>query len=205
RILVAKDGKYAYIDQMGNEKIPFGNEFNPEVIAWGTFDKGVVKIKKHKLMGLIDTTGQKLLPAIFEDLKADYSELIPVKKRGLWGYCDKNVNLVIKYQYNEVSPFFKEKAFVKKDGFYGLIDKTDHQVVPFVYDEIDTLECGLVKVKKEGLLGIIDYNNEMLFEPSCREIVEFDKQFLQLKYDSSMTWYNAVDRKTIWTSNSSGQ
>jgi len=205
RCLVVRNEKYGYFNRNGSEKILIQYDFTYDVMAWGKFENDVVKIKKHKLAGMVDTIGQKLLPAIFEDVMPVYSDLIPVKKRGKWGYCDKSVKLQIPYDYDEVEAFDGELAIVSFDGLYGAINKQNEMVIPFYYEKLEKMECGCFKIKKGNLYGLVDENNNMLIEPVYEQILPCNGPLIQLIKPNEMAWFDPFKSKIIWNSNSVGQ
>jgi hypothetical protein len=201
RCLAVRDEQYGYLDRNGKEVIPIDMEFNHEVIGWGNFENDVVKVRKRKLIGMVDTTGQKLLPAIFEDVKPHFDELVPVKKRGKWGYCDRDVRLKIQYHYEDVGPFIDGIAIVKLDGLYGVIDAEDNMLVPFYYQDIERLECGVFRVQKEGLIGIVDANHNVIVEPVYEQVNTQGCFKLQLIKGKDMDWFDLERHRVFWSSN----
>lgn len=92
--LVAKNGKYGYIDKTGKTVIPFKYDFV------GVFAEGLAPIRigntgdeTQQKWGFIDKTGKQVIPAIYDSLEGDggdgYYEFINGKARVIKG--DKEI------------------------------------------------------------------------------------------------------------------
>ena len=80
-------------------------------------------------VGLIDTTGKRIVAAIFEDVGEVSDDLIAIKKRGKWGFCSYDVQLKIAYNYEDVTGFYGEYAIVRKEKHYGVINKKGVEII----------------------------------------------------------------------------
>ena len=180
--MVVKNGLYGYIKSDGGITIAIEIPYVQGVINWGMFnDKGLARIISEEKFGLIDTTGQRFVPALFEDIGAVSDDLIAIKRHGKWGYCDYDIKLKIPYNFETVTGFKGEFAIVKRDSLYGVINKKGTEVIEAKYESIDRFSTHLLLVKENGLVGVIDLTKEVLL-PIQYTKIEFssDNKLLRL-------------------------
>ncbi len=142
--LVARDGKYGYITAQGEERIPLQFHYGPKALSTSGFSGGYARVyqmvKREVKLGIIDTLGQKVMPAMFEGIGQYSKTLTAVRKKDLWGYADAKMNLAIKYQYDAAGDFADSMAVVTIKGKTGLIDVYANWVIPPLYNDIQQLD-----------------------------------------------------------------
>ncbi len=199
--LAARGIFYGFINALGEEVIPFQFIFGQTALAESKFEKGYAKVfqkeKKDVFTAVIDTTGKKIVPAIFEDLGSYSTRIMPVKKKGKWGYADGKLSLVIPYQFDEAGSFQDSLARVSKNGLFGLIDTLGKQVIPIKYAELTRMDS-LVFVK-DTAFGIIHLNGSevvpLTFE-SARIQDDFVIHFVD--FFGQACYYDYHRQKFIW-------
>jgi hypothetical protein len=164
---VNTEGKLGFVDVRTRQvAIPFEfdcdeNDFfrcdNPsgeEVASFDfVFSNGVCIVPgKEGKIGMIDKSGQLLLPVEFTDIinwrDKDTPHII-LKKRAddsfLYGVCDRSFNMIIPFEYNlfikntdydSDGNIFARSYIVEKDGKYGLLDSLFNLVLPCEFDWI---------------------------------------------------------------------
>lgn len=185
--LAGMDGKYGFISVDGDTIIDFKYDFSDLALAGSFFQSGHAKVFQKDKVGMIDTTGRKVFPAIFEDMGAYSTAPVPVKKRGKWGYADLAVDLVIPYQFDLAETFQDSMAIVSKEGFFGVIDTLGQVKVPFKYTDLRLLDTlviaadttyGLISLKGDTLVPLIYEAAEVVDE----KVVRFKTKSGQVHY-----------------------
>lgn len=148
--LTSKDGKYGFIDEMGQEVIP------------ALYDKIYTNAEGYKLLTLQEYTKRwKTIYTTPEGFpltsKEFYSEDPPLelsqhevnedgfqikefnRRRGkdLYGLLSHLGEILVEPQYDEVKSIANGKAFlVKNDNYYGLLNANGKELIPLVLDEV---------------------------------------------------------------------
>jgi len=120
----------------------------------------------------VASTGEIIIPLIYDDAWGFSEGLAKVKLNGKWGFIDKTGKEVIPLKYDGADDFSEGLASVKLNDKYGFIDKTGKEVIPLKYDYADNFREGLASVKLNGKWGFIDKTG---------------KEVISLKYDGA--WY----------------
>lgn len=195
--LAANGNKYGYINTRGDTIIDFKYDFTPEVLRFSKVENGYIRISQNKKVGVIDTLGNRVFPAIFDNIGEFKGKLIPVMKNNKWGYADLNVNLAIPYKFDEVSNFKDSVAVVSSNGKFGVIDTLGKTVVDLTFNAlllIDTLA-----LVSDTAYGLIDLNqNEII--PLVYESAEVvDHQIILFKTsDGKLIYYDYRRKEFIW-------
>lgn len=160
------DLKYGYIDKNGKVVIPM------EYQRGGSFSDGVAWVQKGQEWGLIDKTGQfvvplgKFSPASYKAPEYPISVkegLIGVSKGSKSGFIDKTGKIIIPIQFDKVKSFSEGLAPVFKNGKYGYIDKKGQLVIPYKYEFAADFVDGLAWVGKTyDHVGRIDKNGYLV-------------------------------------------
>ena len=189
--LIAAGGKYGYIDRIAETKIPLDFDFIPEAVVWGKFESGYTKFLHQRKYGIIDSAGNKIFPAIFEDVKSYHpTQLVAVKKRGKWGYTNQSLKLVIPYQYDEAFTFQHERGIIKQEERYGIIDPKGKYLIDAEYTKIEPLGNGYLLdslgvkgwLKNDLTPGLkVEYQN--IEKSDFEGLFRLEKEGVSLYYD----------------------
>lgn len=131
---VKKEGKYAFVDALGNFVTPFGYTTASSCLS----NRAPVSINGK--YGYIDWLGNEIIPLEYEYAFPFYGGLGGVVKNGKLGFIDRHGKVVIPFEYDGDSRMgvsylkFGVVALVKKNGKYGAINKKNEIVLPFVYE-----------------------------------------------------------------------
>jgi len=196
-ILVIKENKVGYINQKGEWKIPLIYESDPFVLDWGEFDKALARIRIKGKMGLIDTSGTRVVPAIFDEIGYYDGILYPVKKNGKWGFADENIKLAISYRYEQAYPFEGDLARVRKNNKWGMIDRSAKVIVPLEYNKI-ILSEGVYITENDTAYGMIDYYGTTILDPIFDQIEYQDLGFFELQSRGKFAYLDINRRKVFW-------
>ncbi len=156
RARVKFDGKYGFIDNMGQVKVPIIYD------ECGFFSNGFVKVKKDGKWGFVNKEGKVIVPIKYDDAGIFLCERAAVKLNDKWGYVDTFGKEIIPIQFDYVKKkylgdFWDEHKFVggysvvtkRENGgiSQGLIDKNGNLVIPFYkFFVLDHYSDGLIMV-----------------------------------------------------------
>ncbi|MBD5303093.1 MAG: WG repeat-containing protein [Bacteroides sp.] len=116
--VVAKNGKYGFIDKSGDVKIALSYDFA------GQFANGLAPVVKNNKVGFVNYNGNLVIPFEFD---ADYtSHYYDYKFKNL---CRKELGLGYGFEYGKIS-------FVKRNNKWGIIDISGNQICPYKYDSV---------------------------------------------------------------------
>lgn len=149
RILVARDGKYGFLDEKGNEVIPCQYE------AAGLFNEDRTNVTLNGKCGIIDSKGKVILPIQFDnsgyrgEAYRYHDGLALIEKDGKYGYADKEGNLVVYPCFDNAYQFANGLAPVNI-GLWGYIDTTGDFFITPVFDMASPFEWGRAEVVYMG-------------------------------------------------------
>ncbi len=192
-ILAAADDYYGFLDTKGDTVIDFLYSYSPNALTNSKFEHGYAKVFQKDKVGVIDSTGVKIFPAIFEDVGTFKGNLTPVKKRGKWGYSDLDVNLAIGYQYDYASSFSDSLAIVSKDGLFGVIDTFGKTKIPLAFASVEWLDTLLLV--QDTAYGIISLAQDTLVPLQYEKVTRIDNKVVQLKRFSGTYDYYDLRKK----------
>jgi hypothetical protein len=196
--LAANDGKYGFLNVRGDTAIDFRYSFDQRALIESKFSGGYAKVFQEKKVGIIDSTGQKVFPAIFEDIGKYEGNLIPIKKRGKWGYSDLNVDLAIPYQFSSADSFKDSLAIASKKEMFGVIDREGNQVVPLNYRSLEWVNDLLIA--RDTAFGLISTDNEILVSLAFKEARVVDHRVIEFKdFTGKMVYYDYRGRAILRT------
>lgn len=169
-----KDGLWGYVNT--NEKWRIAPTFDDCT----EFSNNVAMVKRCDKWGMIDLSGNELIPCLFGVLKSfDYgkavvrcqgkeltvdsrwdplslitnsdAQLFPKKMpNGKWGYVDLHGNPMIKGQYDEAKFFSQGMAPIKQDGYWGYINGNNKVVIHPQYTSAEQFKSGRAMVVGKG-------------------------------------------------------
>ena len=169
RAIAVKGDKYQYVNQQGKVVINSSFPYDETTMNFSAFKNGYARVKSNGKVGVIDTEGESIFPAIFMDVGYYNPLLTPIRKLDKWGFADENVDLKIPYMYNYAYNFVDGYAIVENDSTQALINKMNEEIIPFGYNEITVIDSNYIYVKKGDFVGLLNFNNEILVP------VEYDK------------------------------
>ncbi len=100
--------------------------------------------RKTGKRGFIDTTGQQVIPCIYDlvGLSEKY-DLVRVKLNGKWGFVNKTGQQVIPFMYENAGDFIDGLVQVQLNDKWGFINKAGQQIIPCVYDVVFSIISSL--------------------------------------------------------------
>ncbi len=198
--LVADSAAYTFANTSGTLLTDFSFQFKIEALTFSKFDKnGFAPVITKNKVGVIDTTGEKVVPAIFEAI-GDYNPtgLTAIKKKGDWGYMNADTRLIIPYKYKVAESFVNNQAIVKTDVGYTVINKGGKPLLKDDYTNIARMDSlGFILEKNDGFQLV---NNEFvpILNKTYKGIKQIKGGLLQLNTINSMEIYDPSLNTVIW-------
>ena len=198
--IVAKFEKYGYLDTAGQIVLPLEYDYFPDVLNWGNYEQGCIKLLVKEKYGHIDRTGKRVYPAMFDNIGRCGEELIAVKKRGKWGYANQKVDLVISYKYDFAWDFDGKYAKVRYKDKEGIINVKGKYLVSMKYDKLEKLNSeGLYLIKNDGLWGLLDVVKYKEILPTQYEKIEkYRDNIYQVIEGGKLRYFSTEGHNFIW-------
>ena len=106
--LIRSGDKYGYSNQKGEIIVPLKYQYAQDALLWGEYENSYAKYMRKEKFGIIDSLGDEIVPAIFENIRAyNDTSLFPVKKRGKWGYSNSSLQLIVPYKFQLAEKFVR--------------------------------------------------------------------------------------------------
>lgn len=189
--LLNKGKKYGYANLSGEISIPLTFDYLPGALIWGGFTHDKTKFHLKGKYGLLSKSGEKVFPAIFEDVGIfSDSNYVAVKKRSKWGFSNQNLRLMIPYQFQQAKTFKGTTGLIQQiDGWY-LIDIEGKAINELPFIEVEEILDRFIKVKTLLGWGLIDYNNTIIIDSKYHSISLYNEEILTLKEQDKVLYYN---------------
>lgn len=189
--IVVKENKYGYINNKGAIAIPLRFPFNQSALFNCRFENHHARYVDNGKVGVIDTAGKQVFPAIFEDVgRYSDSNWVAVKKRGKWGYSNQNLRLMISYQYSMANTFDAKYALVQNDSTFHFIDEKEKIVGNEAYDQVKKIPGVGFVVERKGKKGLISSNMKPLLETRYDVIEIYESDLLQISEEHETYYFN---------------
>jgi hypothetical protein len=131
----------------------------------------VLPYKYQNRWGIMDTTGDTILPPTFEYLDVFRDGLAPFQdKQDLIGFVDLLGRVRIQPSFDTYEPFQGGVSWVEYKGKFGILDRTGKWHLKPVFDEIGVLENNRRPVKVGKLWGVTDGMGRYIFPPQFEEL-----------------------------------
>lgn len=132
---------------------------------------GYFIFQNEQNVGLINRSGQILIPAIKSDIRPISADFIEFSENGVWSIGDLQGNRIFSEDYQSVYAIDEQRIKIKINELWGCIDTNGVYIVPPSYDKIDWDEAGFYVVQKDAQLGVIDQLGRKVLN------AEYDKIF----------------------------
>ena len=199
--VVAKDGKFGYINSEGVEITPL--KYNRA----RRFRGNTGMLKSGRKWGLVDKQGKEVIPPVFNDI-IEYlggNPVVIVRIGKKFGYLNVEAGeLLTPVKYDKVEmwiqiwdfstdDFRKDLARVRLDGKWGCVNLRGEEIIPVKYEDINIsqLENPRIIAKFDGKWGFISENGKEItaFEYDGVEI--FSNGRARIKKDGKYGFINS--------------
>ncbi|NJL13520.1 MAG: WG repeat-containing protein [Microscillaceae bacterium] len=100
------------------------------------FVRGFAVVSKNGKFGMINESGQEIVPPQYESVSYFIGSFAKIKENGKFGFIDKTGKVVIAPKYDQIYGYNGEYAKVILNGKVGLIDKEAREVIAPQYDAV---------------------------------------------------------------------
>lgn len=170
RFLIEEDGKFGYINHLG--ELVITPQFEK---ASTSFSEGLANVKVGGRWGFINEEGRFVINPQFEHSKSLYDRaynfsdgMAKVEFGGKWGYIDKEGKLVVTPQFDFAENYCDGLAVVLGNfgsDRWGYIDKEGKYAINPQFDFADSFLEGLAVVSIGNKWGLIDKNGKYVINP----------------------------------------
>ncbi|MGK0390314.1 MAG: hypothetical protein ACI94Y_003066 [Maribacter sp.] len=141
-----------------DERSMIGNEFFNNYIP---LNKNWIVFQKFKTMGLMDSTGRIVAPALFQEIRPFGDNNFRIKTNGKWGIINNENENISPPIYDYISPLNNYISIVKKDEKFGILHENGKLIINTVYNKID-IKDGQIKAYQGEKLSIFIITEEGL-------------------------------------------
>lgn len=145
-----------FIDTLGHQLFP------PRFESVSAFAYGLAMVMQYQRWGLIDHTGNIVLPTVYDYIVGLADTLFFASSDEALALFDARMKPLTKYIYNWTSGLHEGRIGVMRDDKYGFLDRQGREVVPCIYDATGIFSSGRTMVQLNGKYGIIDTNGRIV-------------------------------------------
>ncbi|HEX5113285.1 MAG TPA: WG repeat-containing protein [Saprospiraceae bacterium] len=145
------------------------------------------------LWGFIDTSGQLVIPAKYDDVASFSEGKAAVNKSGLWGYIDHDGKEIIKPQFKEAYAFHEGMARVKPFELpASYITSVGKIISSDQWTAVGDFSCNRALVKVGSLFGYISFSASsassalpfyLCIRPAYSKALNFEKGIALVEFD----------------------
>jgi hypothetical protein len=141
-------------------------------VSWNF--EGLRSFKKEGRTGVVDSAGQVLVPAEWDEVFLPAVDgRITVLRDKKFGFYDMSGKLVIPAEWEGLGGgrvwFRDDFAIVRRDAKMGVINKSGEVVIPIEWDDVGAFSCfgdhEFASVSRNGKWGLVDRENRFIVKP----------------------------------------
>ena len=141
-----KDGKtFAY--SVGSEAVITDGGYDD----FYPFSKDEILCKKDRLLGLLNKTGEEVLPPSYNEIQPFGETAYRFRRGNNWGIISEEQEVVVPAEFSWIGRPDPTNALVRNNGNFGVIDLTGKLVIPTEYDRIEWNDTQARAFKGEAL------------------------------------------------------
>lgn len=138
--------------------------------------QGLFAVEESCRWGIVDFSGEKIIPAIFESYPDYYpqQEVIVSKYNECYIRMNMQLQVVGKYMFHELGRFCSRGAIAKLGSGYGVIDEFGKIRMPFRPQRIlkcCDITCDMWLIESGHACEIYDINNLSIFQRTCDDMI----------------------------------
>jgi hypothetical protein len=202
--LAAQAGKYGFLRPTGDTAVALQYEYSQQALLQSRFINGHAKVYQKDpkernaiKVGVIDTSGRKVLPAMFEDVGTWQGPLIAVRKKNQWGYVTPVNKLAIPYKYDTAEPFGDSLAVTGINGKLGLIDLKGKTVLPHRFTALACMDS-LCLAKDEGW-GLVSLSGRVVVPMAYQAVENVDgRMLLYTAGTGEKHYFDLASQRFVW-------
>ena len=190
---------HALFDSNGNQL----TNFVYDAICGGS-EEGFFEAQKDRKWGHLSTTGEEVIPFIYDESMYFTEGVSGMKLGDKWGMVNYRNETVIPFEYEEIGFCENNRITAKKGGKWGVIDKFNNVVIDFKFDELPYAfwaerECGSTYARLGDKYGIIDIYGQTLFDFVYDEVdkADDDGRWYKFRKDDKWALYSCENNRFI--------
>ena len=155
---VVKDGKYGFIDSLGNTIIPCSYDWADD------FSEGASVVIRDEKAGYISKSGNSIIPFSYDEANSFHNGLAVVKKNNKFGLIHKTGKQIIPPEYDDISGNESNEKIVHalKDGIYKYYDSRGKFLFEGKFEKAGDFSCGRAYIVQNGQYGFINRKGEII-------------------------------------------
>jgi len=212
KVEIKRNGNYyhGYINLKGETIIPCEyldlTDFS-KGLAYGykqvlTNNKETNEVGQYSTHGVLDSTGNIVIPMIYDEVLAFSNGLFRVKKSKKYGYVDYNGKVIIPLEYFYVQHrassnglFLVKKNWDEDEYFINL--NNEKVFTPVGYDNVHPFLEGRAIVKKNGKYGFLDENGELVIPLIYDDAIGFENKLARAELNTKIGFINSEGKVII--------
>jgi len=205
--IVSTGGRRGVIDTRGNEIVPLGQFDNIN-----SFSEGMTPVRDRQtgLYGFIDTSGQLVIPAIYERAYSFENGFAVVSGPDGAGVIDIQGREVLPIQFEQIGQYGDGLFPVQLDGLMGFANTSGEVVIPPTFEMkwMHPFSHGLALVNIDGRSGFIDTAGNIAIPPIFHAVTDGQNRFIdgvmQMWLDNSQVLIDTEGNQLAIGGNSPG-
>jgi WG containing repeat len=156
-------------------------------MAYG-FDGGLCILSQNRKHGVIDITGNTIIPFIYESIRPFHNGYATVyNEKYKQGLIDKKGNLVIPFNYDYGEEFSVENNITaySRDGLCGLLNVNGSEIIKPTFKKIKYAGNNLYAAKNNDHWGILNEKGKVLTGFEYNKIITLSKKLILVQKNES--------------------
>lgn len=136
-------------------------------LYWSKYSEGMILFKNYSdYFGYMDTSGNIVIPNIYDEAGVFVGSLAPVCKDQKWGFINYRGDITIPLIYDHAEAFSEGLACVWVGDYCGWINNTGRFVIPLMYQCSANCVNGVINTELNGKQVMIDASGKLILEHS---------------------------------------
>ncbi len=165
------------------------------------FADGVASIRRGNQYGVIDKSGNLVLPIEHDTVWISEGFIGVALSRERWVMLDRNLVRVTQREYQQVSPGRLGLYPIKRHGSWGFINGRGTEVIPPQYEQVRLFNQELAQARYGGSWGIINRQGNWLIKPRYDSLYQINQSLFLFKENRESGLVNTENRELYRTSN----
>lgn len=136
-------------------------------------DFAIYPFEKNGLYGYMDSTGNKVIPALYTSVSPFKEGLALVSRNDKYGYINKKGEVIIDFLYNGGYDFEQGRAIIERYERLGMIDRTGVVIFEPEFTELGNISEGLLFGLKDSLYAYYSTTGEQVIPERFTEAFSF--------------------------------
>lgn len=193
------NGLIGYLDRYGKVVISNRLDTYPNWQTFAGFVNNHAKVyqQKSKKFGLIDLTGNFVLPPKYNDISF-FSDVIAVQTNEKWEYINKNGQRMNIGTFDRAESFVDSAGIVVSNGLYGLIGIQGQELLPNTMKRLLRLTDQLLLWEDEnGKMWLGNNRGEIILDQPSDKIDLLDDSLIQFVINQEVFYYLITEQKIV--------